>query len=176
MALDLTVSDLLDEYDRALGYTSRLWTDLDGAEVTWRPDEKSSAIAWHLGHQAATAHFMVRNLTAAEPSLGPQLDQLFDSATPEPARGDLPPLGDITAYRSAVAARVRFRLGAIAAGDTAAPAQMDTVGRAVLRAVINHEYQHDKWIGEVRSHLGHEPPTAPKSTAVVEIDGYLVVA
>ena len=44
-----------------------LWRDLTTEEVRWRPDETSSAIGWHLGHQAHVAHFMVRNLTAAFP-------------------------------------------------------------------------------------------------------------
>ncbi len=61
---------LLREYDRARAYTDQLWKDLTPDEVTWRPDENSSAIGWHLGHQAHVAHFMIRNLTAAEPSPG----------------------------------------------------------------------------------------------------------
>lgn len=33
---------------------------------------------------------MVRNLTAAEPSIDPELERLMDTVTPEPDRGDLP--------------------------------------------------------------------------------------
>ena len=76
---------LLAEYERALDYTDRLWRDLDVEEVHWRPVPDASAIGWHLGHQAAVAHYMLRNLTAAQPSPDPGLDQLMDSATPERA-------------------------------------------------------------------------------------------
>ncbi|WUD77084.1 DinB family protein [Streptomyces sp. NBC_00510] len=62
------LTELLRQYDRARAYTDSLWQDLTADEVTWRPHEDSSAIGWHLGHQAHVAHFMVRNLTAAEPS------------------------------------------------------------------------------------------------------------
>ncbi len=61
-----SLRDLLDEYDRALGHTDLLWRDLDADEVCWRPVPDSSAIGWHLGHQAAVAHFMLRNLTATD--------------------------------------------------------------------------------------------------------------
>src|SRR6516225_9094951 len=61
---------LLYEYDRARTYTDELWKDHTPDEVTWRPHENSSAIGWHLGHQAHVAHFMIRNLTAAEPRPG----------------------------------------------------------------------------------------------------------
>src|SRR5206468_11147991 len=76
------VEALLREYDRARAYTDELWKDLSPDEVTWRPHENSSAIGWHLGHQAHVAHFMIRNLTAAEPSPDPALDGLMDSALP----------------------------------------------------------------------------------------------
>src|SRR5699024_8426954 len=79
--------ELLAEYDRALAYTEDLWRDLDPDEVVWRPHQDSSAIGWHLGHQAHVAHFMVRNLTAAEPSPDPDLDGIMDSANPEQFRG-----------------------------------------------------------------------------------------
>lgn len=81
---------LLRAYDRARAYTDELWKDLTPDEVTWRPHEDSSAIGWHLGHQAHVAHFMIRNLTAAEPSPDPDLDGLMDSANPEKFRGALP--------------------------------------------------------------------------------------
>ena len=171
-----TIEDLLDEYDRALDYSDSLWLDLTEEEVHWRPHEESSAIGWHLGHQPAVAHYMVRNLTAAEPSPDPDLDRLMDSATPERDRGDLPPLDRLRAYREAVADRVRFRIGAIASGDVGAPAQLGLVARGLLVAVINHEYQHDQWIGEVRSgDLGKELPPRPTSPLLSTIDGYLVV-
>jgi DinB superfamily len=93
---------LRDEYDLARRYTQSLYADLPEAAVHWRPASKSSAIGWHLGHQAAVNHFLVRNLLAAEPSLHPQFDVLFDAVTPEEQRGTLPPLHDILAYREAV--------------------------------------------------------------------------
>lgn len=171
-----SLAELLTEYERALAYTDSLWRDLPEAELRWRPTEESSAIGWHLGHQAAVAHFLVRNLTAAEPSPDPELDPLFDSATPERDRGDLPGVDRIDAYRSAVADRVRFRLGAIDRGEVGAPAQLRRIASTLLVAVVNHEYQHDQWIGEVRAdELGHELPERPTSPLLTTIDGYLVV-
>jgi len=86
----MTLKDLLREFDEALRYTDSLWTDLSDDEVHWRANPESSAIGWHLGHQAAVAHFMVRNLTAAEPEIDSPLDRLMDSATAEADRGQLP--------------------------------------------------------------------------------------
>ena len=97
---------LLREYDRARAYTDDLWRDLTVEEVVWRPHENFSAIGWHLGHQAHVAHFMVRNLTAAEPSPDPGLDAVMDSATPEPGRGGLPDLGRLAAFRQNAACSV----------------------------------------------------------------------
>jgi hypothetical protein len=170
------LGELLREYDRALAYTDSLVGDLTPEDIRWRPDEGSSAIGWHLGHQAAVAHFMIRNLTAAEPSPDPELDPVMDSATPERQRGDLPSVERITAYRAAVADRVRFRISAIAAGEVAAPAQLAVVGANVLTAIVDHEYQHDQWVGEVRSRdLGHRLPHRPTSPLLTAIDGYLML-
>lgn len=171
-----TVTELLVEYDRARGYTDDLWRDLTPDEVVWRPDEASSAIGWHLGHQAHVAHFMVRNLTAAEPSPDPELDELMDSSYPEQFRGALPTLARLTLFRDTVAERVHARLGDIAGRRVGAPDQMAVVGTHLLTALINHEYQHDQWIGEVRSqNLGHPLPEDPTTDAVRRIDGYLVL-
>ncbi|GAA2499220.1 hypothetical protein GCM10010406_39700 [Streptomyces thermolineatus] len=165
---------LLREYDRARGYTDELWRDLTPDEVVWRPHENFSAIGWHLGHQAHVAHFMIRNLTAAEPSPDPELDGLMDSANPEKFRGALPTVGRLTAFRETVAERVHARIGDIAAGKVGAPTQMTIVATHLLTALINHEYQHDQWIGEVRAeHLGHALPADPDSDRVRRIDGYL---
>ena len=76
-----SLAELLVEYDRARAYTRDLWSDLSEDEVRWRPHANASAIGWHLGHQPAVAHFMVRNLTAAEASLDAELDALMDAAT-----------------------------------------------------------------------------------------------
>ncbi len=89
----------LREYNRARAYTDELWKDLSPDEVTWRPHENFSAIGWHLGHQAHVAHFMIRNLTAAEPSPDPALDGLMDSALPEQFRGALPTVRRLSAFR-----------------------------------------------------------------------------
>jgi hypothetical protein len=167
---------LLREYDRARGYTDELWQDLTPDEVIWRPREDFSAIGWHLGHQAHVAHFMIRNLTAAEPSPDPALDSLMDSALPEQFRGALPTVRRLTAFTETVAERMHARIGDIAARKVSAPTQMTIVGTQLLTALINHEYQHDQWIGEVRSeHLGHALPTDPDSDHVRRIDGYLVL-
>ena len=167
---------LLREYDRARAYTNQLWTDLNADEVAWRPHDNSSAIGWHLGHQAHVAHFMIRNLTAAEPSPDPELDPVMDSANPEPNRGRLPDLARLAAYRSNVADSVHNQITAISDGRVGAPHQLTIVAKTLLTALINHEYQHDRWIGEVRStNLGHPLPDRPQSDLITELDGYLVL-
>jgi hypothetical protein len=172
----LRTDALLREYDRARAYTDDLWKDLAPDEVTWRRHENSSAIGWHLGHQAHVAHFMIRNLTAAEPSPDPELDALMDSANPERFRGALPTVERLTAFRDTVAERVHGRIRAIASGKVAAPEQLTIVATHLLTALINHEYQHDQWISEVRAgDLGHGLPPDPDSEHVRRIDGYLVV-
>ena len=174
--LGFEIADLLVEYDRALSHTDELWGDLTADEVRWRPSADSSAIGWHLGHQAAVSHYMVRNLTAAEPPIDAELDRLMDSAMAEPDRGDLPGLDVLRAYRATSAERLRFRIGNIASGDVGAPQQLGHIAVGLLLAVINHEYQHSTWIAEVRSRdLGHALPDLPTSDLLTEIDGYLVV-
>lgn len=171
-----TLQQLLTEYDRALAYTTDLTADLTAEEITWRPNEQSSAIGWHLGHQPAVAHYMVRNLTAAEARIDPPLDDVMDSATEEAQRGDLPDLGRLNDYRNTVADRVRFRIGAIDEGNVGAPAQLRIIAATLMVAVINHEYQHSKWIGEVRSDAhGKDLPPTPTSEFLTEIDGYQVI-
>jgi len=171
-----TVAELLEEYERALAYTDALWLDLDPDELTWRPHDLSSAIGWHVGHQAAVAHFMVRNLTAAEARLDPELDALMDSATPEPERGSLPDRARLIEYRSRVADRVRFRMTDIRDGNVGAPEQLAVIATGLLTGVVNHEYQHDRWIGEVRAErLGRPLPQPPTSSRLGELDGYVVI-
>ena len=170
------VTALLREYDRARAYTDDLWKDLTPDEITWRPHDNSSAIGWHLGHQAHVAHFMVRNLTAAEPSPDPELDGLMDSANPERFRGALPTVERLGAFRDTVAERVHARMNDIADGRVGAPDQLTVVARHLLVALINHEYQHDQWIDEVRANdLGHALPTDPDTDQVCRLDGYLVL-
>jgi DinB superfamily len=176
VAMTIAVSDLLTEYDRARAYTDELWRDLSAEEVRWRPHRQASGIGWHLGHQAAVAHFMIRNLTAAEPSPDPPLDAVMDSATPEPARDALPDLGRLADYRDAVADRLHVRIGAILAGQVGAPRQLTMIARTLLVTVINHEYQHDQWIAEVRhSDLGRDLPDPPQSDRLTRLDGYLIL-
>lgn len=171
-----SLQDLLREYDTALTYTDQLSDGLTPAQIAWRADENSSAIGWHLGHQPAVAHFMVRNLTAAEPRIDASLEQLMDSATAESQRGELPPVERLFDYRNTVAERVRFRIGAIANGEVGAPVQLGLIATTLLTAVINHEYQHSKWIGEVRSEVhGLHLPDAPTSPLLTVLDGYTVV-
>ena len=168
--------ELLEEYDRALAYTDDLWRDLSPDEVVWRPRENFSGIGWHLGHQAHVAHFMVRNLTAAEPSPMPELDDVLDSANPERLRLPLPTPVRLGEFRDTVAERVHVRLEAIGAGAVGAPAQLTIVAQTLLVAIINHEYQHDKWIGEVRGgDLARPLPDGPASDRLQTVDGYLVV-
>jgi len=172
-----TLAQLLREYDTALAYTDTLWRDLSADEVCWRPVPDSSAIGWHLGHQAAVAHYMVRNLTAAEPSFDPAIDRLMDSATEERQRGDLPDQATLTDFRAKVAERVRFRVNDIDAGNVGAPTQLRQIATTMLTAIINHEYQHSKWIGEVRNdQFGHALPPLPTSDLLTEVDGYLILA
>lgn len=172
-----TLTELLSEYDRSIAWTTALHADLTADEITWRPHEDSSAIGWHLGHQAAVAHFMVRNLTAAEQSPDPELDGLMDSATAEADRGDLPDVDRLLDYRSAIAERVRFRIGQIDEGNVGAPAQLRIIAGTLMTAVINHEYQHSKWIGEVRGDAhGKDVPAMPTSDLLSVIDGYCVLA
>jgi hypothetical protein len=170
------IDALLREYDRARAYTDALWRDLGPDEVIWRPHDNSSAIGWHLGHQAHVAHFMVRNLIAAEPSPDPELDALMDSANPEKFRGALPTVQRLVEFRAQVADRVHGRMSDIGAGRVAAPSQLAIVASHVLTTLINHEYQHDQWIAEVRSEaLGHPLPPDPDTDQLCRLDGYLVL-
>jgi len=82
----------------------------------------------------------------------------------------------LSAFRDTVAERVHARIGDIAAGKVSAPTQLTIVATCLLTALINHEYQHDQWISEVRAdHLGHPLPADPDSEHVRRIDGYLVL-
>ena len=172
-----TLSELVEEYERALAYTESLYADLTDEQIRWRAGEEASGIGWHLGHQAAVAHYLVRNLTAAEPLIDPELDALMDSATPEAARGDLPTLDRLAAYRGAVAERVRFRIGNIVDGNVGAPTQLRHIAGPLMTSVVNHEYQHDQWIGEVRRDVhGLDLPERPTSPWLTTLEGYTVVS
>ena len=173
----VSIPELLTEYDRALAYTESLWSGLTDDQWRWRPNEDSSAIGWHLGHQAAVAHFLVRNLIAAGPSPDPALDSIFDSAAALAERGDLPDRERLRAFRTDVAECVRARLGAIESGHVGAPEQLRVIGAGVLTAIVNHEYQHDQWIGEVRAgEFGLALPARPVSGRLTVIDGYTVLS
>lgn len=166
---------LLHEFVVARAYSEALIAPLDPDQIAWRPHEHSSAIGWHLGHQAAVAHYLVRNLTAAEPSIDPELDRLFDSATPEPQRGDLPPLDATLDYRIRSAQFVDRAIGRIVDGDVGAPEQLRLIADGVMRAVIHHEYQHATWIREVRDNFTDVASPTPDSGRLRMIEGYHVL-
>jgi hypothetical protein len=171
-----TLCDLLDELDRALAYTDDLQVGLTPEQIAWRPEAESSAIAWHLGHQPAVAHYMLRNLIAAEPRIDADIDALMDSATPEVHRGDLPSLERVRAYRTVVAERIHERIGQIDHGTVGAPNQLRLIASTLLVAIVNHEYQHSKWIGELRTGaLGLDAPPLPSSPRLTIIDDYVVL-
>lgn len=169
------LQELLDEYAVAQAWSLALVDGLTDEQVAWRPDENSSAMGWHLGHQAAVNHYMVRNLTAAEVSFDKAYDAVFDSATPEPGRGDIPNLADICAYRDAITASTVAVVHRIANGDVGAPEQLALIGDGLMRAVINHEYQHAAWIREVRDTMVDTPAPAPDSQRLVQVEGYWMV-
>jgi len=171
----MELDQLREEYDLARGYTQRLYQDLPEADVLWRPEVNSSAIGWHLGHQAAVNHYLIRNLLDAEVSLNPAFDALFDSATPEANRGDLPPLADIVTYRDRIAERTHARIESILKGERSAAEQLAHVLGPILLGLIHHEYQHDCWIGEMRATLGHGAPPDVRSRRVQQVDGYWVL-
>ncbi|CAL9280100.1 DinB family protein [Streptomyces sp. SudanB52_2052] len=100
----------------------------------------------------------------------------MDSARPETFRGALPTIERLTAFRDTVAARVHARMNDIAGGRVAAPGRLTVVARHLFVALINHEYQHDQWIGEVRANdLGHALPSDPDTGRVSRLDGCLVL-
>ena len=167
---------LRGEYDRALEYTRHLYEDLPEADVLWRPREKSSAIAWHLGHQAAVNHFLLRNLFDAEPSIEPRYDALFDAANPEENRGKLPSLADIVAYRQVVASRTHARIEKLLHDSHPAPEQRTTAMQTILINLINHEYQHDCWIAEMRQARGSSVPRAIPSQRARNVDGFWMLS
>jgi hypothetical protein len=167
---------LRDEYELARRYTHSLYEDLSDTELHWRPAPQSSSIAWHLGHQAMVTHVLLRNLIAGEPSLQPQFDTLFDAANPQEQRGNLPSTGEIIAFRDAVAARTQAHLATVLEdGQAAAHNAVQQITRIIVPIVvslINHEYQHDCWIREMRALLSRDKPDSVFSARVRHIDGY----
>ena len=167
---------MLREYDLARNYSESLIDGLTDDQCAWRPNEQSSGLGWHLGHQAAVNHYMVRNLTAAEPSFNQSFDALFDSATTEPQRGNLPPMEQVLEFRAAVAKSTTSIVNRIASGDVGAPTQLTTIAEGLLRAVINHEYQHNTWVLEVRNEVAETLNPAQPSENVIDIEGYWVLS
>ncbi|MFF2651353.1 hypothetical protein [Streptomyces sp. NPDC058045] len=101
----------------------------------------------------------------------------MDSANPEKFRGALPTVDRLAAFRDTDAERVHARMRAIAAGKVSAPGQLTVVATHLLTVLLNHEYQHDQWIGEVRAdHLGHPLPPDPDTDRVHRLDGCPVLA
>lgn len=166
---------LVIELAAARRYSEALIGGLTEEQVLWRPNEDSSAIGWHLGHQAAVRHFMVRNLTAAEPSINKEFDAVFDSATVEQQRGDLPSVPEILEFRATVATQSAVTLQRIVDGDVGAPEQLNQIAIGMVRAMINHEYQHAKWVGEVCHELIGAEPLQPESDALRSVEGYWMI-
>jgi hypothetical protein len=101
---------------------------------------------------------------------------MMDSATPESDRGGLPEAARLWAYRQAVADRVRHRITEIDAGNVGAPAQLRSIATIMLVAIVNHEYQHSTWIGEVRAEwFDLAVPAPPTSPLLTELDGYPLI-
>lgn len=172
-----TLHDLLDELDRSNAHSDHLVVGLTDDQIRWRPTADSSAIGWHLGHQAAVAHYLLRNLVVAEPLIDPDIDALMDSATPEPLRGELPTLKRLSEYRSVVAQRIHDHVVRIHNADVDAPHQLRIIATTLLVAVVNHNYQHAKWIGEVRTNtFDLDAPPLPASPWLTTVDGYKIVA
>lgn len=167
-----SLTDLLAEFRAAQAHSLGLLDGLDTAQIGWRPHENSSAIAWHLGHQGAVNHYMLRNLTAAEVTFNADFDAVFDSATTEPARGSLPPIDEIVDYRRAIARSTHDVVGRIDSGEVSAPEQLRLIASGLLQAIVNHEYQHARWITEVRETMIATPAPTPASNRLVEVDGY----
>lgn len=176
MTITHSLDALLEEYAVAQTYSLDLITGLSQDEVSWRPDENSSSMAWHLGHQGAVNHYLVRNLTAAEVSFDRGFDAVFDSATTEPDRGHMPPIAEIVDYRSKIAQSTVSIATRISKGDVGAPEQLAAIGVGMLQAIINHEYQHAKWIGEVRSTMTTDPLPVPTSERLTQIEGYYMIS
>lgn len=170
MASNLT--QLLRRYDNAQSYSIALIKGLTQQQLTWRPYEQSSAIGWHLGHQAAVNHYLVRNLTAAEPSFNKHFDALFDSATSEAARGELPSLAEVTDYRNQIAQSTHKTISSIINKQVDAPKQLTSIATGLLQAVINHEYQHAAWIKEVRDTMIQTPAPQPIDSDLFNVEGY----
>jgi hypothetical protein len=171
-----TLRDLLRELDRAHTYTEDVRDGLTPDQVAWRPSAESSGIGWHLGHQGAVAHYMLRNLTAAEPRIDAELEALADSATPESDRGAFPSLDRILDYRAQVAERIHYQIGRIDDGVVGAPAQLRLVATNLLVALVNHEYQHTTWINELRTDTFElDAPPLPTSPWLHVVDGYVVL-
>lgn len=172
----MELESLRNEFDLAQRYTQSLYEDLNDADVQWRPTSQSSSIAWHLGHQGAVTHLLVRNLIEAEPSLNPRFDRLFDAANPQENRGDLPSLAEIATYRKAAGDRIHAHLTALLDGHRpaahGAAHQVVRIIGPILVGLINHEYQHNCWIREMRGLMGHDKPDVIFSQRVSRLDGY----
>ncbi len=143
----MNLAMLRDEHDLARHSTHSLYADLPEADVYWRPALQSSGIGWHRGHQAAVNQVLVRNVLAAEPSLNPQFEVLFDAVTLEEQRGTLPPLHALLTYREAIARRTHAHLEALLGGTRPAAQQATYALGPLLVSLMNHAYQHACWCG-----------------------------
>jgi hypothetical protein len=81
----------------------------------------------------------------------------------------------ILAYREAIARRTHAHIEAVLAGTRPAAQQATYALGALLVSLINHEYQHDCWVREMRAVLGRETPDVVVSRAVCQVEGYWVL-
>ena len=110
--MTLALVDLLDEYAAATDYSLELVEGLTAEQIAWRPNTDSSAIGWHLGHQGAVNHYMVRNLTAAEVT--------FDAALIECSTPQHPSRNEVTSRRSTRSSAIGPRFQKALAGSSPA--------------------------------------------------------
>jgi len=156
-----------DEYDADIARAESLLTAITRAVAG---DDAASAPLAAIAAQVpvytglvATAQTANRQATVPQP-LG--IAYLNEAST----------LERLTTFRETVSQRVHARMNDIAGGRVAAPDQLSLVATHLLAALINHEYQHDQWISEVRSaDLGRPLPPDPDTDRLTRLDGYLVL-
>ncbi|GGV86657.1 hypothetical protein GCM10015535_35210 [Streptomyces gelaticus] len=101
-------------------------------------------------------------------------------AAPPPRTAGLPGPGRRTRWRGRRRLHRQQQRPTRAQPGTSAPVrrptQLTIVANHLLVALINHGYQHDQWISEVRAgNLGHALPPDPEPDWLCRIDGYLVI-
>ncbi len=99
--------------------------------------EVEEALEWHRGEGSA-GRAWDRGQTVIAPT--------DDAPLPTIDEGSF---DRIREYRSVVAERVHYRVGHIDDSALGVPSQLRVIASTLLIALINHEYQHSKWIGEL---------------------------